>query len=71
MHNSRTLPHLLSGPHAARSTRSAPRPSLLTAAGRYDAGAVMRLAHDLARDDVADAAAAAGSAATRSPSATP
>ena len=38
-------------PPAARSTRSAPRPSLLTAAGRCDAGAVMRLAHDLARDD--------------------
>lgn len=41
---------------AARSTRTAPRPSLLTAAGRCDSGAVMRLAHNLARDDVADAA---------------
>ena len=41
---------------AGRSTRSALRPHLLTAAGRYDAGAVMRLAHDLARSDVADAA---------------
>ncbi len=38
------------------STRTAPRPNLLTATGRYDTGAVMRLAHDLARDDVADAA---------------
>ncbi len=37
-------------------TRTSPRPYLLTASGRYDAGAVMRLAHDLARDDVADAA---------------
>ena len=42
-------------PPTARSTRTAPRPSLLTAAGRCDPGAVMRLAHDLARDDVADA----------------
>ena len=41
---------------AVRPTRSAPRPSLLTAAGRCDSGAVMRVAHDLARDDVADAA---------------
>ena len=41
---------------AARPTRTAPRPHLLTAAGRCDAGAKMRLAHDLARDDVADAA---------------
>lgn len=47
---------LRSLPPAARSSRSAPRPHLLTAAGRYDARAVMRLAHDLARDDVADAA---------------
>ncbi len=37
-------------------TRTPPRPYLLTASGRYDAGAVMRLAHDLARDDIADAA---------------
>ena len=37
------------------TTRTPPRPNLLTAAGRCDAGAVMRLAHDLARDDVADA----------------
>ena len=41
---------------ADRLTRSAPRPSLLTATGHYDGGAVMRLAHDLARADVADAA---------------
>ena len=43
-------------PPAARSTRTAPRPNLLTAAGRCDAGAVMRLAHAIARDDVADTA---------------
>ena len=46
---------LRSLPPADRLTRSAPRPSLLTAAGRCDTGAVMRLAHGLARDDVADA----------------
>ncbi len=43
-------------PFATRPTRTPPRPHLLTAAGRCDAGAVMRLAHYLARDDVADAA---------------
>ena len=41
---------------AARSTRTAPRPSLLTAAGRFDLEALMQFAHDLARDDVASAA---------------
>lgn len=43
-------------PPAARPTRSAPRPSLITADGRYDGKAIMDLAHSLARDDVADAA---------------
>ena len=38
------------------TTRMPPRPIFLTAAGRYDPGAVMRLAHGLARDDLADAA---------------
>ena len=38
------------------TTHTPPRPHLLTVAGRCDAGAVMRLAHDLAREDVADAA---------------
>lgn len=42
-------------PAAVRSTRSAPRPHLLTAAGRYDGRAIMALAHELARADVADA----------------
>ncbi len=41
---------------AARSSRTAPRPHLLTADGRYDGRAIMALAHELARDDVADAA---------------
>ena len=36
------------------STRTPPRPHLMTAAGRYDTGAMMRLAHVLARVDVAD-----------------
>ena len=47
---------LRSLPPADRLTRSAPRPSLLTAAGRCDTGTVMHLAHGLARYDVADAA---------------
>ncbi|WP_237479422.1 hypothetical protein [Lichenibacterium dinghuense] len=38
------------------STRTPPRPHLLTAAGRYDTSAIMDLAHSLARDEVADAA---------------
>ena len=42
-------------PAAARSSRTAPRPHLLTADGRYDGRAIMALAHDLARADVADA----------------
>ena len=41
---------------ADRVTRSAPRPSLVTADGRYDAKAIMDLAHTLAREDIADAA---------------
>ncbi len=40
---------------ADRSSRSAPRPHLLTATGRYDGRAIMALAHDLARADVARA----------------
>ncbi|MGI4765483.1 MAG: hypothetical protein ACRYGP_10560 [Janthinobacterium lividum] len=55
MHATGNLPLRLL-PSAGRSSRTAPRPSLLTAAGRCDSRAVMRLAHDLARDDVADAA---------------
>ena len=42
-------------PLADRSTRSAPRPHLLTADGRYDGRPIMALAHELARSDVADA----------------
>ncbi len=41
---------------AARSSRTAPRPLLLTAAGRFDREAIMRLAHSIAREDVTDAA---------------
>ncbi len=43
-------------PPAARSSRTAPRPLLLTAAGRFDFEAIMRLAHSITRDDVAGAA---------------
>ena len=37
------------------SARTPPRPCLLTRAGRYNGRAIMRLAHSIARDDVADA----------------
>ncbi len=43
-------------PPAARSSHTSPRPHLLLAGGRYDGRAIMALAHDLARDDVARAA---------------
>lgn len=42
---------------AARSTRSAPRPSFFTAAGRFDLEALMQFAHAEARANVARAAA--------------
>ena len=48
--------HLSLLPPAAWSPRTAPRPLLLTAAGRFDRKAVMRLAHSIARDDVSGAA---------------
>ena len=52
-----TMPHIPTLlPPAARSSRTAPRPLLLTAAGRFDREAIMRLAHSIARDDIADAA---------------
>lgn len=38
------------------STRTPPRPHLLRADGSYDGRAIMVLAHQLARDDIADAA---------------
>ena len=38
------------------SARTQPRPRLLTAAGRYNARAIMDLAHSIARDDLAGAA---------------
>ncbi len=47
---------LLLLPPAAQSSRTALRPLLLTAAGRFDREATMRLAHSIARDDVTDAA---------------
>ena len=46
--------HLL--PPAARSTRTAPRPSFITAAGRFDLEALMQFAHAEARANVARAA---------------
>ncbi len=51
-------PHAYLGllPPTARSSRTAPRPLFLTAAGRFDREAIMRLAHSIARDDVAGAA---------------
>ena len=52
-----SVSHPLRSSPTPRSTRSAPRPHLLTAAGRFDAETIMRLAHSLAREDVADAAA--------------
>lgn len=39
------------------STRTPPRPHLLLADGSYDGRAIMTLAHELARDNVARAAA--------------
>ena len=37
------------------STRTSPRPCLLLGNGLYDACAIMRTAHSIAREDVADA----------------
>ena len=39
------------------TTRTPPRPLLILADGRFDGRAIMTLAHQLAHDDIADAAA--------------